>query len=64
MPCLFGLLSFPQIWLSVPLALAFAFCYSASREEQPAKIVRRAIRVAFWLFFFLALVGVILYFSV
>ena len=61
---LFGLLSFPQIWLAVPLALAFSFCYAASRAEEPKKIVAKGMRVAFWLFFFLALVGVILYFAV
>ncbi|MBR0225698.1 MAG: hypothetical protein IJL92_06545 [Thermoguttaceae bacterium] len=61
---LFGLLSFPQIWLAVPLALAFSFCYAASRAEEPKKIVAKALRVAFWLFFFLILVGAILYIAV
>ena len=63
-PALFGLLSFPQMWLAIPLALAFSFCYAASREEDTKKLVRRALRVAFWLFFFLALVATILYFVV
>lgn len=63
-PALFGLLNFPQMWLAIPLALAFSFCYAASRNEEPKKLVRHALRVAFWLFFFLALVAAILYFVV
>jgi hypothetical protein len=52
------------MWLAIPLALAFSFCYAASRNEEPKKLVRHALRVAFWLFFFLALVATILYFVV
>lgn len=61
---LFGLLSFPQLWLAAPLAIAFSFCYAASRAEEPRKIVAGALRIAFWLFFFLAAIGVLLYFAV
>lgn len=60
----FGLLSFPLIWLAVPLAIAFSLVYAGTREEAPKKILRRAAGVAFWLFFFLFLVGAILYFVV
>lgn len=60
----FGLLNFPQVVLAIPLALAFAVVYAASREEEPKKIALRAARVAFWLFFFLVLVGIVLYFAV
>ena len=59
---LFGLLNFPQIWLAIPLAIAFSLTYAGTRAEKPLAILARAGRVAFWLFFLLALVGVIQYF--
>ena len=61
---IFGLLDFPLIWLAIPLALAFSVTYACSREEAPRAILKRACKVAFWLFFFLTLIGVILYASV
>lgn len=61
---LFGLLNFPQIWLAIPLALAFSFCYAASRAEEPKAIVKRGCGVAFWLFLSLALVALLLHFVV
>lgn len=60
----FGLLSFPQIWLALPLALAFSFCYAATRSENASVIVSSALKNFFWLCVFLALVGVILYFVI
>ncbi len=60
----FGLLSFAQIWLAIPLALAFSFAYAATRFESPREIFKRAATVGLWLFFFLALVGAILRFVV
>jgi|BioPla2DNA2_1021312.scaffolds.fasta_scaffold46302_2 ATP/ADP translocase len=61
---IFGLLDFAQIWLAVPLVVAFSFVYAATRSESPREILRRASSVGFWLFFFLALVAVILRLSV
>ena len=55
----FGLLHFAQIWLAIPLALAFSFAYAATRYEAPRDILKKAASVGFWLFFFLALVAVI-----
>ena len=63
-PLPFGLLSFPQIWLALPLALAFSFCYAASRSENAWVIVSSALKNFFWLCFFLTLVGVVLYFAI
>ena len=56
----FGLLHFAQIWLAVPLALAFSFAYAATRFESPREVLKKGASVGFWLFFFLALVAVIL----
>ena len=61
---LFGLLNFPLIWLAIPLALAFSFVYAGTRAEAPREILKRAAKIAFWLFFFLALVAGILYVAV
>lgn len=61
---LFGLLGFPLIYLAIPLAVAFSLAYAATREESPILILKRAGKVAFWLFFFMALVAAILYVSV
>ena len=63
-PLPFGLLSFPQIWLAIPLALAFSFSYAATRSENAFVIVSSALKNFFWLCVFLALVGVLLYFAV
>jgi hypothetical protein len=59
---LLGLLNFQQIWLAVPLALAFSVVYAATRSETPRFIAVRAAKIAGWLFFFLILVGVVLHF--
>ncbi|MBQ9372236.1 MAG: hypothetical protein IJU03_08600 [Thermoguttaceae bacterium] len=61
---LFALLSFPQIWLSIPLAVAFAFCYSASRTESTREIIKRALRILGALAFFMVLIAVILFLAV
>ncbi len=61
---LFGLLDFQQIWLAIPLALAFSVVYAATRSEEPRFIAVRAAKIAGWLFFFLVLVGVVLHFVV
>lgn len=61
-PSIFALLNFQQIWLAIPLSVAFSFVYAATRCEEPRFIFARAARIAGWLFFFLALVGAILYF--
>lgn len=61
---LFALLSFPQIWLALPLAVAFAFCYAASRTEAPREILRRALRIIGALAFFMILIAVILFLAV
>ncbi len=61
---LFGLLDFAQIWLAIPLSVAFALVYAGTRAEAPKEIFIRAGVIAFWIFFFLALVGFILYLAV
>lgn len=61
---LVGLLTFAQIWLAIPLAVAFSLVYAGTRAEQPREILQRAARVGFWLFFFLILIAVILYIAV
>ena len=60
----FALLNFAQIWLAIPLALAFSFAYAGSRAENPREILTRGVKIAAELFFFLILVGVILYLAV
>ncbi len=61
---LFGLLNFPLIWLAIPLAVAFSLTYAGTRAEAPKEILKRAANVAFWLFFFMILIAVVLYFAV
>ena len=51
----FALLNFAQFWLAIPLSVAFALCYAATRSEEPRAIFLRAARIAAQLAFFLAL---------
>ncbi|MDO5309458.1 MAG: hypothetical protein Q4G03_08195 [Planctomycetia bacterium] len=57
---LFALLPFPQIWLAIPLVLAFSLTYAGTRAEEPKVIIKRALRVLAWLLIFLILVAIAL----
>ena len=60
----FALLHFAQIWLAIPLGVAFSFCYAATRSENPRDILIRAVKLMFELFLFMALVGVVISWAV
>ena len=56
----FALLTFAQIWLAIPLGLAFAFCYAATHEEKTGRIIARALRISATLAIAMAVVALIL----
>ncbi|MDO4587248.1 MAG: hypothetical protein Q4C95_08115 [Planctomycetia bacterium] len=60
---LLALLGFQQIWLSIPLVIAFALVYAATRHEDVIPILKHALRIITWIFAFLILVFFILSFS-
>ena len=60
----FALLPFAQIWLAIPLGVAFSFCYAATRAESPRDILIRGFKLMFELFLFMALVALIIYWAV
>ncbi len=61
---LFALLEFQQIWLLIPLIVAYALVHAGTRHEDCGPILRHAARFAGSLFLFVVIVYVILRFVV
>jgi len=51
-------------WYLLPLAAAISLAYSASRYEQPERILRRALRLFVYIIVFMAVVlGILVFLS-
>lgn len=51
-----------DLWYALPLIASISLVYSATRHEAMEIILPRALRMAFWIVFFLSLFFVALYF--
>jgi hypothetical protein len=49
-----------MIFAAIPLVIAFAFCYAATKHEDMKSILKHAASFGGWLTFFVILVAVIL----
>ncbi len=61
---LFALLDFRQIWLMIPLVIAYALVHAGTRHEQLGPIFRHAARFAGSLFIFLVVIYLLLLLTV
>ena len=50
-----------QLWYSVPLVVAVSLVYAGTRHEDMPRILGYATRLGFWIFFFLAVLGALLW---
>lgn len=51
-----------DLWYALPLIVSISLIYSATRHEAMEDILPRAMRMAFWIIFFLSVFFVLLYF--
>ncbi len=59
---LFAYFTFSAFWLALPLTLAFAFVYAATRHEEIQPILWHTGKLVFWLVGCTFLIFLILYF--
>ena len=59
--CPIGAAGIQDFWYAVPLIIAISLVYAATRQEEPAAILRHSVRVGAWIIGFMFVVFVVIF---